>query len=364
MKLALLGDIALFGNLSYKNNPDLDAYFSAVADYLATMDYVVGNLETPFSVKKKPNGAKSAYICSDVENVKALKQLHVNAVTLANNHVFDYGKEGYELTKNLLDENGIEFFGSEGKELFKEIEGNKLAFSGFCCYSTNPLQCVKYGEYGVNEFNVRNAEDILLRNQSNGFLNVVAVHAGTEHVNYPSLDTIDVAHRLSAKCPMIYYGHHPHVSQGVERMDQSLVAYSLGNFCFDDVYSSASEKPLIELSENNRSSFILEVTIEDNSIVSYKIVPIYIGKDKMSIGDKGTSEEKIDEYTDAIQQMPREKYAVNRQMSINSYIGQRKAKRDVMWYLKRLRPRYVSILLNAKRNAKKYNQSVKKYLLE
>lgn len=54
MKLALLGDIALFGNLSYKNNPVLDAYFSAVADYLATMDYVVGNLETPFSVKRNP----------------------------------------------------------------------------------------------------------------------------------------------------------------------------------------------------------------------------------------------------------------------------------------------------------------------
>lgn len=361
MKLALLGDIALFGNLSYANNSQLESYFEEVANYLGTMDFVVGNLETPFSVKRKTNGAKSAYICSEPENIKVLKQLHIDAVTLANNHVFDYGKEGYELTKTLLDENGIGFFGSEGKELFKEIEGNKLAFSGFCCYSTNPLQCVPYGQYGVNEFDVKKAETIMKQYQAEDYLNIVAVHAGIEHVNYPSTDTIAVAHRLAKVAPYLYYGHHPHVAQGLEMDNGSLIAYSLGNFCFDDVYSSASDKPLIELSENNRSSFILVVTIENNAILSHEIVPIYIGKDRMSLG-KGTMEEQIGIYTQAIQEMDEDSYKAMRNRMITDYINQRKGKRDVKWYLKRLRPRYVSIILNARKNTKKYNQLVAQVL--
>ena len=117
MKIALLGDIALFGRLSYKSSQDIDYYFEEVSSFLETMDYVVGNLETPFSVKKKTSGAKSAYIYSDVENIKILKSLHIKAVSLANNHMFDFGKEGYEVTKRLLNENGIEWFGTEGKEI-------------------------------------------------------------------------------------------------------------------------------------------------------------------------------------------------------------------------------------------------------
>ena len=65
MKIALLGDIALFGKGSIDKNPKAKEYFQEIADHLATYDYVVGNLETPFSIKKKTCGAKSAYICSN-----------------------------------------------------------------------------------------------------------------------------------------------------------------------------------------------------------------------------------------------------------------------------------------------------------
>ena len=41
--------------------------------------------------------------------------------------------------------------------------------------------------------------------------------------------------------------HHPHVAQGIEMHKSSLIAYSLGNFCFDDVYTSVSKAPLVKL---------------------------------------------------------------------------------------------------------------------
>lgn len=361
MKLALLGDIALFGRLSYKNANDVNSYFEDVAKVLDNMDYIVGNLETPFSIKKKTFGSKSAYICSDVENVQVLKLLHINAVCLANNHMFDFGEEGYITTKKVLTENQIDYFGTEGKEIQIELGGNKIALSGFCCYTSNPLQCVGYGGYGVNAYNLGKAMKVLKRNSNKGYLNIMAVHAGVEHVNYPSLDHIYAARKLADVSPMVYYGHHPHVVQGIEKRNDSLIAYSLGNFCFDDVYSSVSKEPLITLSENNRSSCILVISIEDSKIESYEIIPIYIGKDKLHVG-KGSTKDEIAKYSMAIHQMLPNEYEEMRNTYLNEYYDARKSKRDILWYLKRLRPRYLGIMLNARKNKKKYKECVRDYI--
>lgn len=361
MKIALLGDIALFGNMSISKNKDWKAYFSKVKDLLSGMDYVVGNLETPFSIKKKTNGAKSAYICSDVENIEILKYLNINAVTLANNHIFDFGNEGYETTKKVLEENGIKWFGTEGKEESLDIDGNKLAFLGFCCYSANPLQCVPYGQYGVNELDLSKAKERICETNKHGYLPIVAIHAGVEHVNYPSLDTVKIAKMLSDICPLIYYGHHPHVVQGIEEYKQSLIAYSLGNFCFDDVYSSVSNQPLITLSDNNRSSCILVVEIENSQIVTWQTIPVYIGKQNMEVGH-GATKEKIEDYTRTISQMAESEYVAMRNKLISDYIVGRKQNRNLVWYLKRMRPRYYRILKNAKKNKENYNRCVSQYI--
>lgn len=364
MKIALLGDIALFGRMSVNENPNVAAYFSEIADYLKGFDYVVGNLETPFSVEKKTNGAKSAYICSDVENVKTLKHLHINAVCLANNHMFDFGKEGYETTKRVLTENNIEFFGTEGKEVVVTLDGNKLAFNGFCCYTTNPLNCVPYGGYGVNAYNVKTAKNILRKKDKDGYLSVFSVHAGLEHVNYPSIEHIKTARLLADVVPFVYYGHHPHVIQGVEEYEGSLIAHSLGNFCFDDVFTNVSKnKPLIELTENNRTGMVLELTIDDSKVVSWKEQIIHIGQkgDGLHLIDTPLS---FHEYNRRLVDCEErvEEYNAQRKAVLDERIAERKAMRNLGWFLKRLRPRYIRLVIDMKKNERLYKENVRKYI--
>ena len=359
MKIALLGDIALFGQMSVSSNPRLKEYFSDIAEYLNHFDYVVGNLETPFSVLKRTSGAKSAFICSDVENVVVLKQLHIHAVSLANNHMFDYGEEGYETTKKILKENGIEYFGSEGKDLKIEQDGNRIAFSGFCCYSSGPLKCVPNGKYGVNAYNLGIVNECMIRNENEGFLNILAVHAGKEHVNYPSIDHIRAARMLADNVDYVYYGHHPHVIQGVEEYKGSLIAHSLGNFCFDDIYTKASgSKPLITLSENNRHGVILELTIERNKVVKWREQVVYISKgEKMKLLEKYDS---IIEYNSILTNSEKDKQAYNdkRNAILVARQVERKEERTLTWYLRRLRPMYLKLFLTSKRNIKNYNINV------
>lgn len=361
MKIALLGDIALFGKFSINENPLLKEYFKDVADLLNTYDMAIGNLETPFSVVKKSYGSKSAYISSDIENIELLKYLNIRYVNLANNHIFDYGSEGYLLTKKLLDEHKINYFGSEGLEQFVEFDDNKIALSGFCCYSTNPLRVVNDDSVGVNELNVERVGELINRNNAKGYYNIVSIHAGQEHVNYPNHDNVLLAHHLAKICPFTYYGHHPHVAQGVEYIKNSVIAYSLGNFCFDDVPTMDGKDILVKLSENNKSSFILELVLENNNVISTDIIPIYMAPNKMIIGE-GTTIDQIAKFTNAIQSMNSQEYISMRHSLLNNYIEERKKKRDLNWYIKRLRPRYIKIILAARSNSKKYQLNVKKFL--
>lgn len=364
MRIAFLGDIALFGKYSIVNNTDLLNKLTEISDYLHKFDLVVGNLESPFSVKKKTNGAKSAYVCSDVENVDVLKALYIDFVTLANNHMFDYGVEGYETTKRILNNAGIKWFGAEGKTVEVVMDNNKLLFTGYCCYSTNPL-CLKKSadDIGINTFNVNGVIEDIACAQAKGFLPIVAAHVGLEHVNYPSLDHIRAARKFAERCPYIYYGHHPHVIQGVEVYNGALIAHSLGNFCFDDVYANSSDKePLIKLSEQNRTGVILEVNIENNKIVGWKEQIIYIGDDGYIslLEDDG----RLDEYNNKliISEASSEEYTYRRNTILNERVEQRRSVRNLLWLLKRLKPRYFKLAFDMRKNVKQYNKNVKQYL--
>ena len=322
---------------------------------------VIGNLETPFAEDAaKAYGFKSAYIKSNPRNLELLKYLHIDVVNLANNHIYDFGKPSYELTKKLLRDHGIKYFGIENEELIIESEGNKIALNGFCCYSTNPLGIHSEQKKGINELDVPVVEKKLKENSEKNLFNILSVHCGQEHVNYPNYDHVRLARQLAKIAPYVFYGHHPHVAQGIETMDNSLLAYSLGNFCFDDVYTSKSAEPLIKQTENNKESFILEIEIQDNQLISHTIVPIYLGELEMALGNPAIMD-KIKGYSKKLT-VDAESYQLNRKKLLDSYISGRKQQRNLNWYMKRLNYKSFFLLLFARRNAKKYFNAVPSHL--
>lgn len=359
MKIALLGDIALYGKFS-TNNKEIFNYLSSVKEILSECDYVVGNLETPFAeIGAKHYGYKSAYIKAYPENIKILKYLGVNAVCLANNHTFDYGKISFELTKKILKDNNIEYFGiAEKKDVVKQVGNSKIVLCGFCCYSTNPQGC---GNNGINEYDYTTVVNDLKEKNDNGYNVIMSVHAGQEHVNYPNPDHIKIARSLARESSFVYYGHHPHVLQGFEEYNNSLLYYSLGNFCFDDVYTNKSKEPLIKMSENNKSSMIVILEYNDNKLISHKEIPIY---DAQLIEEKCiVISKQISLYCDKLSKID-EEYQIMRNTILNEYISSRKSMRDMQWYLKRINYSSIRQIINAKANYKLYSKCIKKYCNE
>lgn len=360
MKIALLGDIALFGKYSVDGNPRVRDYFRGAAEYLKTFDHVVGNLETPFGRDIVPSGPKSAYIKADPRNIELLNYLSIDVVNLANNHLFDYGVQGYHSTLDVLRSGGIEWFGAEGHQLRLESHGGRVALHGYCSFNTNPLGVSRGGEAGVNPLNVAEVEAQLRRNHGDGFLNIVSVHSGQEHINYPSRDDVRMARRFASVCPYVYYGHHPHVLQGFEEVDGSAIAYSIGNFCFDDVYTDKSPEPLIRQSLNNRQGAILELEVHDARLVSHRMTPVFAGDEGLEVGS-AEIEAHISDYSAALAQVD-EEYEARRRVMLAGYLGERKRARDLDWYIKRLNLNSVGILWRARYNRIQYQKNVLKFL--
>ena len=71
------------------------------------VDYAITNLECPLTANKTPIKKTGPAIKSDIEHAKSLEILGFNVVTLANNHIMDYGAQGYQDTLSVLESRSI-----------------------------------------------------------------------------------------------------------------------------------------------------------------------------------------------------------------------------------------------------------------
>ena len=358
MKIALLGDIAFFGNYSIENKYIYN-YFSDVANKLHEFDHVIGNFETPFNDNFRKYGEKSVHISTQQENIKLLRYLNINIVNLANNHIYDFGMKGYELTKEILSSNGIDYFGIENRQIKINTINAKIALSGFCCYSTNGFGYQNSTKRkGINIFNAYEVKDLLLKNHQEGFLNIISIHAGQEHVHYPNYDHMKIARDYSNFVPYVYYGHHPHVIQGIENINGSLLAYSLGNFCFDDVFKG--DELVIKQSEKNKKSFILSLEIKENNNFIYEIISLYANETKMDVGYRHEILDEIRKFSDMLH-LDEQSYIDNRNLELKKLSKIVNKSRDITWYKKRLRISSLKKIINAYQNKKNYKIHIKDY---
>lgn len=350
MRIALLGDIALFGRFCRKRNRDVLTYIDRIADYLQEHDVIVANLETPFAEGFPPRGSKSAHIRSSPENIEILKHLGITHVSLANNHMGDYGLSGFRLTRKLLEKANIDYFGI-GRKICRIDDGNcKVALLGYCSYNSNPLLTSDTFSGGVNTLDVKRVLTDVETNRSEGYFNILSIHSGEEHVPMPSQEDIRFARGLAKRGKYVYYGHHPHVIQGIEEYLGSLIFYSLGNFLFDDVYSKFDrDNPLIKLSDANKTGLIASLQLSENQVTDWQITPLYLGNEKMLIGNevinfsmKAINAHLVDAEGDG--------YTSRRLRAISEYLSKRKAQRNLTWYLRRLDMSSFGIILNSRKN--------------
>ena len=195
-------------------------------------DIVVGNLESPLiessmAVKQDFYGVPSF--------ATFLQECGVNVLNVANNHILEHGKAGYEETLKTLDEANISIVGDKNKVLYLCWDNSKIAIAGFCGVDLNLFE----NNNCFSELNKQNIELCLDdMGKNNADLKIFCFHWGNEYIHKPSMEQRLLAYKLIDAGVDIIIGHHPHVIQPYEKYKNGHIFYSLGNFCFDNPFQS------------------------------------------------------------------------------------------------------------------------------
>lgn len=330
-RIAFLGDLALFSNGTLSK--DWKSKLSNISRILREYDYVIANLETPITSCNSTLVCKGIHLKTSREIIEVLKYLNIGAVSLANNHICDYGIVGMEDTIAALKEAGIVYYGVNGISADININGEKLKLSGHCCYSANGSNYIKNNrKKGINALTSNFIVNELYEAEQDGRLCVMSLHWGDEYSQLPNERQVKFMHRLSEKYKFILHGHHTHVMQGIEKINDSLIVYSQGNFMFDEVHSDINEMLVIKQSLENKESYIVSVTVENGMITDWCTQGIINGETLELIDNSS----KVDSLSDKIKDCSSVKYKEESRMMIASQKIHNLGKKDLRWLISKL----------------------------
>jgi len=281
LTILAVGDINLgrkSGEEIYKGN--INFPFANIADFLQTADITFGNLESQLRDTRIFQDPNNEYRFSGpLLGAQTLKEAGFDALSVANNHMWDYGQDGLNSTLTALQEQGLATVGAN-QEIDKQLEpqileknGWKVAFFALTDF-INGYEKVGAADYIAH---ISELDQLLARigQVKEGVdLVIVSFHNGVEYSSKPSSRSVGIAHQLIEAGADIIIGHHPHVVQPLEEYvsreenertseRKGLIFYSLGNFAFWQPFSFWT-----------KAGLAIRLTLSEPHEVHYELVPI------------------------------------------------------------------------------------------
>lgn len=245
--LMAVGDVMLARKVNRLTATEgLDYPFRAVLNPLRRADITFGNLESPLSNRGFAMPGKGICFRARPEMAGILADTGFDVMSVANNHALDYDADAFLDTMQLLEENKIKPVGG-GRNLTEarqpviiEKNGVKIGVLAYTIFAD-----IIFSHQYPRRFEATDTvcgvaplvEAMVLEDvkalDSRVDYTIVSLHWGVEYSSVPAAQQRELAHKIIDQGGDIVLGHHPHIIQGFERYKNGLIAYSLGNFVFD-----------------------------------------------------------------------------------------------------------------------------------
>jgi len=259
MRIAFVGDV-FFGN----QHPSL---CGEILESFAACDATIINQEGPIC-DVFPSDNKKMLLHSFPEAAACLAAWGVTHATLANNHMFDHGIEGFEATQQALAGAGIEYCGAgmNATEASSPLILMKDDIRvGIIAATETRTHAILAGENspGCGSLD-RDRLEKDIRHLKRDIHHVILIpHWGYCDFTFPDIESVSLAETVLDFGASAVVGHHSHIPHGARRRnDGRFIAYSLGNFFFD--YEHQSRK--IQPTKEELSGTVLVLTFNRKSI--------------------------------------------------------------------------------------------------
>ncbi len=221
--------------------------FGPIAGILGDSDIGVLNFEAPLGHGSARRPDVSLHLYNHSCALDFCSRFGFNLLSIANNHILDFGNEAMLRTRELIHDRGLNCTGAgpnrpEAQKPVIVIQKNRRigflamtsdeTFVGAVAATDDKPGCSTYRNTEAACAQVENLARIC-------DVVCVSLHWGREYYRYPSPDQVAVAHALVNAGAAFVIGHHPHVIQGIEVFKGSLIMYSLGNLFFSPVRSDS-----------------------------------------------------------------------------------------------------------------------------
>ena len=264
--LSAAGDIRLSGPIAEIARADGDDAPSKWVKSLLDADIEFANLETPIT-KRGTKTPKTWNFRSNPRDLKIVRAAGITVVNIANNHVWDYGRDGFLDTLKFLEKDGWTYVGggrdraaAEEVRLF-EFEGLTVGIVGLT--STHPEAAwARKNKPGVAYSDYDRMAGIVGRAKARCDVLVVSFHGGTELADDANDIQKAVAHAAIDAGADLFLGHHPHVLQAVELYKGKPILYSLGNFLF------------VSPTPTTRPEIIVRAILSKNGVRRRDLIPL------------------------------------------------------------------------------------------
>lgn len=257
LTILFTGDVLLDrGVAPFLEHKGIDYIFEEVSPMFLRADNVIINLECPLTDIEAPVNKKFIFRANP-KWAKHLRRLGVTHVAMANNHTNDQGRDGLKDTYEHIVDAGIVPLGY-GMNMDERLtpciieKGNiKVAVFNAVMFplenwfqlDDRPDVCIPSSDILIET--VRNYRE----EHPENFV-VMVFHWGLEFKEQPTIMQRHIAHELADIGVNAIVGHHPHILQPIEQIDNTMVFYSLGNFVFDQHPPIANKTMIVELAFN------------------------------------------------------------------------------------------------------------------
>jgi hypothetical protein len=263
-------------------------------------DFFVTNYEGTFTHSQTKQD-KHYNFNADIHYAELLIKGGVTHVSIANNHSFDFGEEGFTETLNVLRKQSLIILGETCRPKEIVIGNNRIAILAACLTTHCNHLC---------NSTIENIKKNIREYRENGIDTplVVYIHWGNELQPSPLNWQKDFARDMIFMGVDVIIGHHPHIIQTIEFIDGKPVFYSLGNFVADGYLTGTD------------ISYVVELTVNEQ-IIDVSIVPLELHRffpKTISTNNQVSNIKKYLSYSEGICTYPMEdKWIIKSTKSIN-----------------------------------------------
>lgn len=245
-----------------KHGPDYP--FAATDRIIRRADIAFCNLECPLSTRGIPQRRRYLFRC-DPAYAKRLRDHGYDAISLANNHTLDYGRDALTDTITCLRSAHLTCFGAgtdrRDARRLRIIDKNGLRV-GFIGYNdiTPPGVVQADDKPDVARLDTGSLAREVRAAKSRCDVLVVSMHWGIEYMKHPTERQRKLAQLCIDSGADLVLGHHPHVLQPVETYKGRPIIYSLGAFIWDARIFDADKSAILRFELRKSSARILATT--------------------------------------------------------------------------------------------------------